>query len=336
MSDEWITAWEAYSKVVAHIPMRATEAICERAFDGMIAARAERLVWGPKIFESAEVPREFWWARGRAALKATWPSGDFDTYVDDRRTHCRAYGVEFARRDIERMLPHARSVDFATAAVGNYAPAGQCRAELTHSLKCSGATAERLILQYAEAGLLVGRCAQIRWSEKDRYGSKDYQESNVEVPEWVWEDCLESDGDGVVLDWAQGAFAGRGEVNDQQVKVRLSGVEFEVAGIVRLERAERTRQEGASAPGEPPPASSGSLMGERGRRLSEMWRPWVAELVAYVHVNGFPAGVGSQGQEEIIKAVEEAFAARGDETLSRSTVQPVVQAALDRLRAAEK
>jgi hypothetical protein len=90
--------------------MRAQEAICERAYDGMIAARAERLVWGTRVRENAEIPQEFWWARGRAAMKATWPSGDLDTYIDDRRTHCRAYGVEFARRDIERMLPQTRSV----------------------------------------------------------------------------------------------------------------------------------------------------------------------------------------------------------------------------------
>jgi hypothetical protein len=169
---------------------------------------------------------------------------------------------------------------------------------------------------------------------KDRYGPTDYQQSNVEIPDWVWEECLE--GEGVLLDWIAGAFVGRGVVNENDVKVRLLGVEFEVAGVVRLEQAERVRLEGEAAPLGPTPEGSGIVAGgERGRRLSELWRPWVAELVAHIHANGFPGGVGSQGQEELIKAVEEAFAQRGEETLSRSTVQPVVQAVLDRLRAAE-
>jgi hypothetical protein len=38
----------------------------------------------------------------------------------------------------------------------------------------------------------------------------------------------------------------------------------------------------------------------------------------YIHVHGYPSGVGSQGQEELIKDVEEAFTQRGEETLSRS------------------
>jgi hypothetical protein len=333
MSDEeWIHASEAYARVQVHI-LRAGEAICERAHDGLIAARAERLLLGKKVVEPANIPQEFWWARGRAALKAKWPSGDFETWID-HEIHCRAYGVEFARKDIERMLPPTRSVDFARSAPGNYAPAAQCRAEVMQSLKCSGSIAEQLILRHATAGLLIGRCSEIRWSEKDRYGTNDYQETNVEIPEWVWEECLE--GEGVLLDWVAGAFVGRGVVNENDVKVRLTDVEFEVAGVVRLERAERARQEGEAGVPESTLGGSGNVAGaERGRRLSELWRPWVAELVAYIHANGLPAGVGSQGQEELIKAIEEAFAQRGEETLSRSTAQPVVQAVLDRLRAAE-
>jgi hypothetical protein len=57
--------------------------------------------------------------------------------------------------------------------------------------------------------------------------------------------------------------------------------------------------------------------------------------VSYIHENGVPEGVGSQGQEELIAAVADRLAARGIEALARSTVQPVIQAVLDKLRAAE-
>jgi hypothetical protein len=46
--------------------------------------------------------------------------------------------------------------------------------------------------------------------------------------------------------------------------------------------------------------------------------------------------VRSQGQEEVIKAIANRLAEAGEEPLSRSTVQPTVQAVLDRLRSAEK
>ena len=71
------------------------------------------------------------------------------------------------------------------------------------------------------------------------------------------------------------------------------------------------------------------------RKLSDRWRPWVAELVAYIHENGIPNREGSQGQEELINAVADALAKCGKQGIARSTVQPVVQAVLDRLRSAE-
>ena len=70
-----------------------------------------------------------------------------------------------------------------------------------------------------------------------------------------------------------------------------------------------------------------------GRRPSERWKPWIAELVAYIHEEGIPDGIGSQGQEELINAVSDRLSLRGEESLSRSTVQATVQAVLDRLRA---
>jgi hypothetical protein len=56
MDEEWIHASEAYERVQAHIPYRAAEAICERAHDGLIAARAERLILGEKVIEPASPP----------------------------------------------------------------------------------------------------------------------------------------------------------------------------------------------------------------------------------------------------------------------------------------
>jgi hypothetical protein len=188
MEGEWITAARAHWMVASTLSSGAHRAICSRAFDGLIRARAKRVIAGKHTVDDCPVPQAFWWARGHATLTQNWATGDFSTWID--HAQWRVYGVEFAREDIESMLPPTI---------------------------------------------------------------------------------------------------------------------------------------------EPEPSKP---IG--GRRQSDLWRPWVAELVAYIHENGIPDGVGAQGQEELIKGIADALAERSIEALGRSTVQPVIQEVLDRLRAAEK
>lgn len=74
----------------------------------------------------------------------------------------------------------------------------------------------------------------------------------------------------------------------------------------------------------------------RGRRMSELWPNWVAELVLHIEVAGFPDGIGAAGQDEIINAVAERLSKRGLEGPTRSTVQATVKAVLRRKREADK
>jgi hypothetical protein len=69
---------------------------------------------------------------------------------------------------------------------------------------------------------------------------------------------------------------------------------------------------------------------------SKHWPDWIAELVCYFHEEGFPPGEGSQGQEAIINEVAQRLAKRELDSPSRAAVQPMVQAVLDRWRAAKK
>ncbi|WDR06675.1 hypothetical protein PSQ90_04210 [Devosia rhodophyticola] len=82
------------------------------------------------------------------------------------------------------------------------------------------------------------------------------------------------------------------------------------------------------------PADQLERVARGGRPKSENWTNWIAELVNYIHEEGMPSGSGAEGQDAVIGAIEERLAARGLDTLSRSTVQPVVRAALLRLRSA--
>jgi hypothetical protein len=327
---EWVPAAEALRRVSQIMTeYQARHAIADRAHDGLVRARAVRFLKHRQTFDDVELPKEFWWAGAHEALEQNWPAGDFSTWIN-RTWQWKAYGVRFSRDDIEAMLPQRERLVFARMAPGNYAPAATCLRELHTTLGCDEAAAERLILRGCRAGLIPGRCARIQCRVRDRYGEKEEEDTNVAVPQWFWEECLE--GEGTVLNWRTGRFAGNGVVDGDEHKVILSGVEFQVGAIVELEGIE-------ARPGRASSGATGTQdapIEKRGRKLSDGWRIWVAELVAYVHDNGYPDGVGSQGQEELIQAVAGALAARGEEGLARTTVQPVVQAVLDRLRSAKK
>ena len=69
-----------------------------------------------------------------------------------------------------------------------------------------------------------------------------------------------------------------------------------------------------------------------GKPLSALWPDWVAELVAHIHDEGVPDGVGSAGQDALIGTIEERLAVRGLGAPGRSTVQSTARAVLRRLR----
>ncbi len=105
--EEWISAAEAIKLVSAAIgSYRARRAICSRAHDGLIEARAARLVLNDRSMDNANVSRQFWWAKGEAALEQNWSTGDFATWID-HKYHLRAYGVSFSRHGIEALIAPA-------------------------------------------------------------------------------------------------------------------------------------------------------------------------------------------------------------------------------------
>jgi hypothetical protein len=102
---QWVTAAGALELLKLTMGAgAAAKAICTRANDGMIGARAERFIEASKAGDDVEIPSKFWWARGEAALTQNWITGDFETWID-QRIHLKAYGVSFLRADIEKMTP---------------------------------------------------------------------------------------------------------------------------------------------------------------------------------------------------------------------------------------
>jgi hypothetical protein len=102
--DEWVRAADAVATlkgILAEYPARLR--ICERAHAGLVRARAEQFHQGKQVIQNHEIPKEFWWAEGHEALEQDWAAGDFSTWIE-HRIQLRAFGVTFARSDIEKVV----------------------------------------------------------------------------------------------------------------------------------------------------------------------------------------------------------------------------------------
>jgi Predicted pPIWI-associating nuclease len=105
-SKDWIRAATAVRLLEPTMisAVAAQIAICERAYAGIVRARATYFLKDNERFDNYEIPKEFWWAGGHAALGQNWATGDFDTWIN-HNFHWKAFGVLFLRADLELMVP---------------------------------------------------------------------------------------------------------------------------------------------------------------------------------------------------------------------------------------
>jgi hypothetical protein len=109
--DEWIRAADAVAMLTPISTEYSTKLrICKRAHGGLIRARAEQFHYGERTISNLDIPEEFWWAEGGNALEQDWVAGDFSTWIKHDSIQLKAFGVTFARADIEKLLPPPNSV----------------------------------------------------------------------------------------------------------------------------------------------------------------------------------------------------------------------------------
>jgi hypothetical protein len=114
-SDLWVRAAEAVAVLKPILTeYSARLRICERAHGGLIRARAEQFHQGQRTFHNHDIPKEFWWAEGHQALEQDWATGDFSTWIKRDSIQLKAFGVTFARADIQKLLPPPNSVTTQT------------------------------------------------------------------------------------------------------------------------------------------------------------------------------------------------------------------------------
>ncbi|CCD97648.1 hypothetical protein [Bradyrhizobium sp. STM 3809] len=106
----WISTRETlrFLKPIHNSDYLTQRFICKRAYAGLLRARAECfLVDEKKESRDEEIPKEFWWAEGEAALTQDWATGDFETYIKQGFVRLQAFGVSFAWEDFEPWIPNS-------------------------------------------------------------------------------------------------------------------------------------------------------------------------------------------------------------------------------------
>jgi hypothetical protein len=78
--------------------------IAKRAHAGLVRTWAQLVVADSRPSHDVEIPPDFWWAEGQAALTQNWAIGDFETWIDQKFL-VQAFGVKFHRDGLQKMLP---------------------------------------------------------------------------------------------------------------------------------------------------------------------------------------------------------------------------------------
>lgn len=210
-SPDWISAHEAYALVSErNQDACAATSIANRVHAGLVRSRARLFIFeraaarGEKekiSRENADLPSEFWWAKGETALEQNWEAGDFSTWIDDNY-EWQAFGVQFERRDIEAMLapptpcPESPEIEDARSK-GQSRPTIKSRT-LTHDHPYVAAKAfsELMNLPEAERGNLngpsVGRTMRDYYEQRGKRSPHDdnldeYGESVLRALKEFWQ-----------------------------------------------------------------------------------------------------------------------------------------------------
>jgi hypothetical protein len=229
MSDQWIPA-KAALEIIGN---RFT--LCTRLNRGLLVARAVSYHVDGNPQGQGLVPKEFWWAGGHEALEQDWASGDFSTWIDNRR-HLQAFGVTIALTglleliEIERRPTVARSLSVA----GNPAWVTANDAVLLgYEFLGPGASHPgHLIKEQASFGFVAAKAVAAKGVTPDNSIEMVWDEREWSIPTWFWQ-VLASKG-GAEEDWVLGNFrGGRMTANGGELIV-LSGVHFHRESLISV------------------------------------------------------------------------------------------------------
>lgn len=311
MANEWITAATALRYLTDDLyPYNEQQAICERAHNGLIAARAETLIWGDETRRNCKVPKEFWRAEREDDLLENWETGDFSTWIDGA-FEAKAFGVSFDFLGVVELAPaEKRAAGMRRISVAAN-PGWIHSRDLTSLIyaQTNSMRAGAVILEACKLGQLTARAARVSITREARAG---YGEASVwaslewDVPLSFWRDFTNPNQS--AQDWQQGTARGRTYRQGTSELIELQGLHLHRAGLSFLGlKSTDDDQSDAETPG---PSN-------RGRKAKYDWPAATLAIFGRIHRGDFKP----ESQAEIEKALQ-AYLAQGDKEPSESTVRP--------------
>lgn len=315
MAHEWITAETALRFLTDETYSYAEQrAICERAHGGMIAAKAELLLWNGEQHKQQMIPKQFWWAEGHEALEQDWSTGDFSTWIDETIA-VKAFGVSFDFLGISELASaERRAIGMKRISVSSdeeWISAADLQRLVYSQAAISKAGA--LIIEACVMGQLVARAVRVsgvvggtsRTSQKREWVAREW-----DVPLWFWRDFMKSESS--KRDWTLGKARGKGKRGAAWETIEIQGLHFHRSGLPSLGLPENVGSD----------QSSGGA--KRGRRPTYDWP--AASTAIWGRI--YRGELIPEHQAEIERAFQ-AHLARGDKEPSESTVRPYAKSIWD-------
>ena len=308
MAVHWISADAALSVISDHTgdEYAARIALCSRASDGLLSAKARLVTIGSERHENTFVPRGFWWARGHEALEQDWTIGDFSTWID-ATVEWRVSGVTFDLSGICEMLPAATRPIVArrlsVAGDPDWIPALAARAFMYTEMGAPPAAAGGLLIEQCRLGFVAARAVKMQRADGGPPDDWTDEAREWDVPQWYWDNFTASESSS--QQWERGVFSGRGSGPHGYSWITLSGVYFSRDSLL------------AMLPGKP--AAKGDAVAEvrQGRPPAAFWDElWCAVFGMIWHGELTP-----KVQADITRAMLD-WASENDHPLSEASAKP--------------
>jgi hypothetical protein len=308
MQQWWIPARDAYDTIAKETHSETCFAICSRAAEGLVQARAGLLVTEKGRFESAIIPTQFWWAKGHAALEQNWEAGDFSTWIN-QTYEWKAFGVEFDFLGLKQMLSPQIGAEAARrlSVVGNpeWVSARGARQFAWEKFGANPVAAGDAVLQHVKLGFVPSRAVLMQKATKSS-SDWDLEEREWNIPDWFWEDFAEQGSS--TQDWASGKFSGSGRTPQGRLYITLTGVHFSLSALRDL----------ASPTSDAIETQSSQKKG--GRPPKDWWD----DLWCAIWGDIYRGDLKPKSQADIERAMMDWVTAR-DESASESTLKPLAR-----------
>jgi hypothetical protein len=181
----------------------AIDAICLRAYNGLIKAKAKQYMDGTgRRSGNVELPPEFWWSARE--IDGNWRTGDLATTSPDFPARLQAFGVEFRRSDIELMIPPTpQDVNGASLSSTQTGAGSKVTTPTDGDDWITAAEAIELLPPHSTRAICSRAYAGMIRAKARRYISYGQAEDDVDVPREFW---WAKGDEALSANWATGDF----------------------------------------------------------------------------------------------------------------------------------